>query len=137
MQPPSSAKPEMMDIRCSVREAPAATVSGRTDPFAASVRLVSPSSTTVPVIVFGFDKSIVITKGAPQSNVMTPPTARAASSAASVQLASVPVPTTASARTTEGSIVMPSRSAANVRPRRGMVRRRRTVFAADPSTRKG
>src|SRR6185436_10027129 len=62
-----------------------------------SVTLLLPSMTSfVPLSLktFAVDVSTIVTGSGPQSNVMTPPSATAATNASPVQLAGVPVPTT-------------------------------------------
>src|SRR4051812_33042006 len=61
-----------------------------------SVTLLPPSMTTGPVLLktFAVVVSVIVAGAAPQSKVMTPPFATAATNASAVQLAGVPVPTT-------------------------------------------
>ena len=48
----------------------------------------------VSLKIFAVSSSVMVTGSGPQSNVMTPPCATAATNASPVQLAAVPVPTT-------------------------------------------
>src|SRR5262245_9469781 len=63
-------------------------------PPPSSVTLFPPSITVSALMAFS-DVTVMVTGAAPQSNVITPPFASAASRAASVQLPGVPSPTTA------------------------------------------
>jgi hypothetical protein len=81
------------------------------------VTLLPPSMTSFGAVLlktFAVDVSVIVTGSGPQSNVMTPPFATAATNASPVHVAGVPLPTTvvgcetSSASPAAGTVSMPS-----------------------------
>jgi hypothetical protein len=111
-QPPSLPFiPSAMVIDCKVRSPPGRTVNGRSVPPPDNVIVPPPSSATVVPIDLGV-VSVMVTLPLPQAKVMRPPAASASSSAASVQLSAVPMPTIASARADPPGATAPARHTA-------------------------